>query len=246
MDFVYTREAYGLKRKIRAPFFELGVKYYIYGDRVLEMALLADKLAKKYDVDLPMTTPFCDIRWVAQNTDRVIVFAPYMDNLRPPCRGQGSILPESIKAAGADGVVLNHCECPISIAQLKRAIEIARELDLLSMVCADSVAEARAVAHFHPDIIVPEPTEYIGSGRTTGLNYVLESVKAIREIDPDIIVEVGAGVSTPEDVYRNIYAGADGTGACSGIHNAPDPFKMFEDMVCKVRKAGEDRLKNQP
>jgi len=233
-----------MKRKIKLPFFELGVKYYIYGDDVLQIALLADKLAKKYDIDIPMTTPFVDIRWIAENTERVIILAPYMDTLRPHGRGQGSILPESIKAAGAHGVILNHVECPMTLANIKLAIEIAREIDLISVVCADSVAEAVALAHFRPDIVVPEPTEYIGSGQTTDLNYVLEAVKAVKAVDPNIIVEVGAGVSTAEDVYRNIFYGADGTGACSGIHNAPDPAKMFEDMIISVKKAAEDRLIN--
>ena len=231
-----------MKRVIKLPFFELGVKNYIYGDEVLEIAALADRLAEKYDMDILMTVPFCDIRWVAQNTKRVIIFAPYMDTIRPPGRGQGSILPESVKAAGAHGVVLNHCECPMSVSHIKYAIEIAREIGLLSMVCADSVLEARALAHFRPDILVPEPTEYIGSGRTSDLSYVQEAIQAIREIDPDVIIEVGAGVSTPEDVYRNIMAGTDGTGACSGIHNATDPWVMFEDMVQSVKKAAKDRL----
>jgi triosephosphate isomerase len=234
-----------MKRTIKLPFFELGIKNYIYGDKVLEMAILADQLAEKYNLDILMTAPFCDIRWIAQNTKRVIIFAPFMDIVRPPCRGMGSILPESIKAAGAHGVVLNHCEYPMSVSHIKRAVEIAREIDLYSMVCADSILEARALAHFHPDILVPEPTEYIGSGRTSELEYVQESIKVIREIDPDVIIEVGAGVSTPEDVYRNIMTGTDGTGACSGIHNAPDPGVMFEDMVHSVKKAENDRLKNK-
>ena len=45
--------------KIKAPFFEIGPKSYLYGDDVLELALAADAAAEKYDVDisLPRRTP---------------------------------------------------------------------------------------------------------------------------------------------------------------------------------------------
>ena len=34
-----------MKRKIRTPYFEIGVKNYVYGDDVLKMALHADACA---------------------------------------------------------------------------------------------------------------------------------------------------------------------------------------------------------
>ena len=40
-----------MKRQIRTPYFEIGTKNYIYGDKVLEYALAADKAAEKYDID---------------------------------------------------------------------------------------------------------------------------------------------------------------------------------------------------
>ena len=44
-----------MKPKIRTPFFEIGTKNYIYGDKVLEYALAADKAAEKYDIDVYYT-----------------------------------------------------------------------------------------------------------------------------------------------------------------------------------------------
>ena len=51
--------------KIKAPFFEIGPKSYLYGDDILDLALAADAAAKKYDVDIIFTTPIVDIRRVA-------------------------------------------------------------------------------------------------------------------------------------------------------------------------------------
>ena len=86
-------------RKIRTPFFEIGTKNYIYGDDVLKLAMAADEMAEKYDIDVLFTTPYADIRRVAENTKNLIIIAPYMDTIYPG-RGMACVLPESLKAAG--------------------------------------------------------------------------------------------------------------------------------------------------
>ena len=97
------------KRLLKPPFFEIGPKQYLYGDEVLELALIAEEASKKYGVQVIFTTPFPDIRRVAEATENLIVFAPSMDPI-PVGRGLANILPESVRAAGADGVMLNHVE----------------------------------------------------------------------------------------------------------------------------------------
>src|SRR5665647_1799697 len=95
-----------------------------------------------------------------------------MDAL-PVGRGLGSVLPEAVKAAGAVGVMLNHAEKPMSISDLRRTIKRADEVGLVSIVCADSIEEASAIAHFAPNIIVAEPSELIGTGKTSDKEYVI-------------------------------------------------------------------------
>ena len=150
-----------MKRIIRTPYFEIGTKNYIYGDTLLEYAKAADKAAEKYDIDVLFICPAVEIRRVVENTKNLIVLAPYMDTLRPG-RGMADILPEALKAAGAEGVVVNHCEKPMSLPQIKATIDRARELDMLVFACADSVAEAKAIAELHPDIIKPSLRAYSG------------------------------------------------------------------------------------
>ena len=74
--------------------------------------------------------PAVEIRRVCEQTKRLIVLAPYMDTLRPG-RGMADILPEALCDAGARGVVINHCEKPISLPQMKKTIEREHELDML-------------------------------------------------------------------------------------------------------------------
>ena len=81
-----------MKRTIRTPYFEIGTKNYIWGDKVLEYALAADRAAEKYDIDVLFITTPVELRRVVENTKHLIVLAPYMDTLQPG-RGMEDILP---------------------------------------------------------------------------------------------------------------------------------------------------------
>ncbi len=232
-----------MKQKIRTPYFEIGTKNYIYGDTVLEYAKAADKAAEKYDVDVLFITPAVEIRRVVENTKHLIVLAPYMDTLRPG-RGMADILPEALAAAGAKGVVINHCEKPMSLPQMKKTIDRARELDFLVFACADTLEEAKAIAQLHPDIINPEPSQIIGGGNgVSPMDYVKDSIKVIKEIYPDILVEQAAGITNGQQVYDFIMAGSEAAGAASGIMNAADPIAMIDEMIAATRRAADDLKK---
>lgn len=230
--------------KIRTPFFEIGPKSYIYGKQILELAKAADIAAKKYDVDIIFTAPYADIRMVVEETENLFVFAPHMDPL-PVGRGLADILPESIKAAGAVGVMLNHCEKPVTLPVLRKTIQRADEVGLMTIVCADSIAEAKAIAIFEPNIIVAEPTELIGTGETSSLDYVHASIEAVKSINPEILVLNAAGIKSGRDVYNVVYAGAEATGSSSGIVKAPDSAAMVDEMIRAVREAWDARMKHR-
>ena len=232
------------KTKIRTPFFETGIKNYIYGDAVLEYARVVDAAAAKYDIDVLFIAPYTEIRRVAERTEHLIVLAPYMDTLRPG-RGMADVLPEAIKAAGAKGVVMNHCERPMTLSVIKQTIDRANELDLLSFACADSIPEAKAIAQLHPDIINPEPSELIGSNEASDMKYVIETLKVIKDLFPDILVEQAAGITNGRQVYEFIMAGNDAAGSASGILNSPDPYAMADEMISFVRKAKDDLAKKK-
>ena len=234
-----------MKPTIRVPYFEIGTKNYVYGDTLLEYAIAADKAAEKYDIDVLFICPAVEIRRVCENTKNLIVLAPYMDTLRPG-RGMADVLPEGLKAAGAQGVVINHCEKPMSLPQMKATIDRARELDMLVFACADTLAEAKAIAQLHPDIINPEPSEIIGGGNgVSPMAYVRDSIKVIKEIYDDIMVEQAAGITNGQQVYDFIMAGSEAAGAASGIMNAKDPIAMIDEMIAATRRAADDLKKQE-
>lgn len=222
--------------KIKPPFFEIGPKAYLYGEGMLKLAKVIDKTAIKYDVDIIVTPQYTDIKLLADNTERIMVFAQHMDYL-PIGRGLGSVLPEAVKAAGAVGVMLNHAEKKISFEEIEKTIKRADEVGLATIVCADTVEELSAIARLSPNLLVAEPTELIGSGQTSGENYVKSTIETVRAINPDIMVLQGAGISNGQDVYNTIMQGAQATGSTSGIIKAQNPEAMVEEMIYSLRKA---------
>lgn len=228
------------KRVLKPPFFEIGPKQYIYGDEVLELALIAEEASKKHEVQVIFTTPFPDIRRVAKATERLIIFAPSMDDI-PVGRGLANILPESVRAAGADGVMLNHVEKQLSYLTLKNTVERANSLNMLSLICTDSTVEAKAAALLAPTVITAEPNDLIGTGKTSDLSYVHTSVEAIRSVNPDIYVLIGAGISCGQDVYNVIKAGADASGSSSAVACAGDKRAVVNEMLQAAREAWDER-----
>lgn len=225
---------------LEPPFFEIGPKNYLYGDQIVDLARIADEIAAKYRVRVIYTTPYVNIAEVVSKTRHIHVFAPHMDCI-PVGRGLACILPESIRAAGAEGVMLNHAEKPLSLSSLNKTLARARELSLLTIVCADSIPETKAVAQLAPDLMITEPSELIGTGEACTVSYVQQSFHAVIDVNPNIGVLVGGGISSGQDVYNTIMAGADATGSSSGIIKAPDPAKMVDEMLCALREAWDER-----
>ncbi len=226
--------------KISPPFFEIGPKNYLFGQDIYNLARVADEAARRYRVNVIFTAPYVNIAEIVKDTKALYVFAPHMD-AAPVGRGLANILPESIKEAGARGVMLNHVEKPLGLTELSQSIARAKQLNLMSIVCASSIVETKSVAMMAPDMMVSEPTELIGSGQAADMGYVEAVMKAALSVNPHIGVLVAGGVSTGEDVYKIIYAGADATGSSSGIVMAPDPEKKIYEMLQAVRQAWDDR-----
>nr|WP_300303502.1 triose-phosphate isomerase [uncultured Anaerostipes sp.] len=173
---------------------------------------------------------------IKENTSHVIVCAQSMDPLAAG-RGMGHVLPESLKEA----VFLNHAENQKTVSELYHTIQRAKELDMITVVCADSTVEAKAAACMDPDIVLAEPTDLIGTGQVADDSYTTETVKALNEVNPNVLVMIASGVSTAEDCYNVVKLGADGTGATSGILNAPSPAERVREMAEAIVKAKNEK-----
>lgn len=228
---------------IKPPFFEFGPKAYMYGSELQELAHHAAIASEKYNVPVIITPQHTDIYPLAINYPSLYICAQHMDYLAPG-RGLGSILPEAVKAAGAQCVMLNHAEKPLSHSVLSRTVKRADEIGLISIVCADHLDDVIFAARLSPDIIIAEPTELIGTGQKSDMRYITDTIETVNNINPDIYVLQGAGISSPEDVYDVIYAGADATGCTSAVTTATHPAQILTEMIRAVREAWDSRKHN--
>ena len=221
--------------QLRTPFFCVNPKAYLYGEDSLKLALVADRLAAMYDIDIFFTVQHVDAYQIASKTENLIVTVQHMDDLEPGT-GMGFILPEALVQAGVQATFLNHAEHPITYNKLKKTIERAKQIGLKTIVCADSLEEGKAVALLEPTVIVCEPADLIGTGKTSDRSYMERTNQAIKEISKDICVLQAAGISTAEDVRQALISGADGTGGTSGIVCANDPETVLTQMIQAVGK----------
>ncbi|MFU0789061.1 triose-phosphate isomerase [Virgibacillus proomii] len=218
----------------KKPVFIVNPKSYLYGDDLLKLAKISNGLAEKYDIDILFTGQLVDLPKIIENA-HLIVTAQHMDHLTPG-RGMGHVLPDALKNIGVKAVVLNHAENPLTLSNLDKTIRRADELGLITIVCADTVQQCKAVAELEPNMIICEPTSLIGTGTTSESSYREETTSAIKHVNSDILVLQAAGVSTGEDVRQVIREGADGTGGTSGIIKAPDWEAKLEEMVSSLSR----------
>ena len=180
-----------------------------------------------------------DIPAVAAATEHLLVFAQHMDPVTPG-RGVGAVLAEALREAGAVGTMLNHSERRMTLADIDRAIQRAKEVGLATLVYADSPEEAGALALFRPDIILAEPPDLIATTRSAATEmreFVERAVELVGRIDPAIIVMSAAGVQTAADVTAMIRLGVGGTGSSSGILKAVDPVATMRSMIGAMHAA---------
>jgi triosephosphate isomerase len=222
------------KATLRAPFLIVNPKAYLTGRDIVRLAELTDELAGAMGIDTLFTAQHADLRMVASATTNLIVTAQHMDAIDVG-RGMGHILPESLVDAGVKAVILNHAEHPLGLAVLDATLERARDVGLMTIVCADSDAQCRAVACLGPDIMICEPTDHIGTGSMGEDAYVIRTTKLVKQIDPRILVIQAAGVSRGRDVARVLSQGADGSGGTSGIIKAPDQREILTEMYAALQ-----------
>ena len=170
---------------------------------------------------------------LSKNAKKVKIFAQHIDPIEPGAY-TGHILPEAVKEAGAIGTLINHSEKPMKIMDIEKGINIGKRLGLITIVCANDEIVGAAVAKFNPDYVAVEPPELIGTGisvSTAKPEIVINSVKMIKEVNPNIKVLVGAGISNKEDVKKSLEYGAEGVLLSSAVTKANNFYEKIKELA---------------
>ena len=197
-------------------------------EHAISLADIHQQVAEELGVDIRVCVQAIDLAPVIENVN-IPVLSQHID---PVGFGSytGHIMPESVKAVGAEGTILNHSERRLDIEVLKKSIERAKEVGLTTIVCAETPEEGARFLEFNPDYIAVEPPELIGGDISVSSSQPEIIENAAKLIGTEKLL-VGAGVKTGEDVRIAVKLGAKGVLLASGVTKAEDPKSVLMDLA---------------
>lgn len=220
--------------KFGRPVIIVNCKAYreVEGAGALTIARACEVVAEETGAHLAVCPPIVETSAVATAV-KIPVLAQNVDPYAPGS-ATGWVTPAMVKACGCLGTLINHSEHKVPVKAVEECVELALGSNLITVVCADTVQTATAVAHCSPDFIAVEPPELIGGNvSVTAANprIVESTVEAVKEVNHSIHVLCGAGVKTGRDVAAALDLGADGVLLASGVVKAKDPQQVLRDLV---------------
>ncbi len=197
------------------------------GARAVELAKLHERVANELGVNVAVVGMTLDLSMLAMSVS-IPVLAQHLDGI-----GWGAytgLIPvEVARSSGIDGAMLNHSERRISDADIGRALERMKALNMLSLVCAENLEEGRRFAEMGADFIAIEVPELIGGNVSVSTAHPELISEAVAKIGAGKVI-VGAGIKTAEDVRVAIKLGAVGVLVSSGIVKAADPLAAIREL----------------
>ena len=227
-----------LVKKLQTPMIIVNFKTYLEatGRKAVELAKKAEKVSAETSVFVGVAPQLTDIPSIAKSVS-IPVFAQHIDPIKPGSI-TGHVLAESVREAGAVGTLINHSEKQLKLSGINETIKIARENELISIVCANNPHVSMAVATLKPDIVAVEPPELIGTGISVSKakpEVVSGTVSLVRKVNTEVVLLCGAGISYEEDVAAALKLGTQGILVASGIVKAKDPYSI----LCEFAEAAK-------
>ncbi len=155
------------------------------------------------------------------------VYAQHIDPIEPGSN-TGSVLAEGLKNAGVSGTLLNHSEKRLNPKLIKSIVDKCKELELTTVVCAQTPEECGKLSKLDPDYIAFEPPELIGGDISVSEEepeVIKEAVKASKKP-----VLTGAGIKTGKDVEKSIELGCKGVLVASGVVKAENTYEEILEL----------------
>lgn len=202
------------------------------GKKALSLAKICEAVSKKYGINISVAPQFIDILPITKEVD-IPVFSQHIDAIEPGSH-TGHILPLSVKETGTVGTLINHSERKLPLEEIKKRVEIAKKYGLITVCCSGDIKESKKIAEFGPDFIAYEPPELIGTGipvSKTKPEVVTKTVNVVKEVNSNIQILCGAGITNGEDVKKAIELGTVGVLVASGVVKAKNPQEVLEEMA---------------
>jgi triosephosphate isomerase len=221
----------------------LFVNFKVYesasGANAVKMAKACEAVSKKTGVKVVPVVSAVDLRSVCGAVS-IPVFCQHLDAVVFG-KGNGKILAEAVKAAGAWGVVVNHAEDPVSDETVFAVTKRAQGVGLNVLACAENDSRARSIAVAGPDFLAVELPGLIGtlkSVSTVDPDLVSRSVKAVSAVNPRIVPIMGAGVANSVDAAASLRLGTRGVFVAAAITTAADPLAAMMELAKGLQNKG--------
>ena len=227
-----------ISSKVRTPIVLVNFKTYLEstGENALRLAKSCEKVSLETKLCVGVAPQFVDIAQIASEVS-IPVFSQHIDSVSAGSF-TGHVLPESVKEAGAIGTLVNHSERRLKLADIDGIITRAHETNLTTVVCSNNALVSVAAASLKPDMIAVEPPELIGTGIPVSKakpEVVSGTVDLVRQVNRDVVILCGAGITRGEDAAAALRLGTAGVLVASGIVKAKDPYaalmEFAEDML---------------
>ena len=228
-----------MTEKKKGPIIIVNYKTYAEstGKNAVELAKKAERVHEETGVYVGVVPQLAELAAVARSV-AIPVFAQHIDPIRPGGY-TGHVLADSAKQAGAVGTLINHSERQLKLSDIEQIIKIAREHDMISVVCANNPNVSAAVAALEPDMIAIEPPELIGTGIPVSKaqpEVITGTIKLVREVNKKTTILCGAGISHGADVTAALKLGTQGVLVASGIVKAVDPYAIIREFAEAFKK----------
>jgi triosephosphate isomerase len=224
---------------MKLPLILINFKTYLesLGENAIKLAKICESISKEQEVNISIAPEFFDLSKVISEV-KIPVFAQHIDPIERGEKYTGHVVAENLKKIGATGTLINHSEKRLELKEIEKCVEVAKKSGLIPICCSESPAKSREIAKFGPDFIAIEPPELIGSGIAVSEakpEVVSRGVEVIHEINKNIKVLCGAGISKGEDVKKALELGTVGVLVASAVVKARNPGDILEEMA-KVKK----------
>ena len=189
------------------------------GEKAVALAKTCEVVSREFDVPIVVAPQISDIYRVAQAVD-IPVFSQHMD-------------------PGEQGTLLNHSENRMQLADVELAVTKAKKLGLYTVVCTNNQAVSVAAATMKPNSVAVEPPELIGTGISVSQaqpEVISGTVDLIRNVNKDVVILCGAGISNGDDVSSAMKLGSQGVLLASAVAKSDKPADVLKSLAGPLRK----------
>lgn len=166
------------------------------------------------------------------------VFAQHVECAKPG-GATGSAVPEVMRACGLSGSLVNHSERRVGAREIECAVRRLGALRMVSVVCARTAREARALARLGPDYVAIEPPDLIGSGRAVSAErpeLIADAARAVASARTGSRLLCGAGIASGLDAERARELGSSGVLVASGVVKAASPARAISELAAALAR----------